>query len=219
MIKTVLITGGTIRIGAAISEEFRRRRWRVLTVSHRADSGADIIADFRETLGPAKAYAAALRLNGGNPPDALINNAALFIGTDEDLNAVNFEAPRKLTTLMAGRETGRGVVVNVLDAAICHTGIVKRRPQAYTDSKRSLYAFTLKAAKMFSDTIDVTFVTPACVLPPTGGVHERAFAPLVSPEALAVEIYGKVLNPGGGFDQTGGDLVKFTDGKIESEIV
>ena len=113
--KSVLVTGGTVRLGKAIADRLRADGWRVITSSHRADAGADIVADLSEPMGAAKLYAAALKLLGGNPPDALVNNAALFTGDDATIAAVNLEAPKKLTMLMAGRETGLGVVVNILD--------------------------------------------------------------------------------------------------------
>ena len=116
--KSVLITGGTVRLGSAIAARLRAEGWRVITSSHRADAGADIVADLAEPMGAAKLYAAALKLLGGNPPDALVNNAALFTGDDAALAAVNLEAPKKLTMLMAGRETGLGAVVNILDSVI-----------------------------------------------------------------------------------------------------
>ena len=117
-IKTVLVTGGTVRLGAAIAERLRAEGWRVLTSSHRADAGADIVADLAEPMGAVKLYSAAMNLLGGNPPEALVNNAALFTGDDAAIAAVNLESPKKLTTLMAGRETGVGAVVNVLDAGL-----------------------------------------------------------------------------------------------------
>ena len=115
--KSVLVTGGTVRLGKAIAERLRADGWRVITSSHRADAGADIVADLTEPLGAAKLYAAALQMLGGTPPDALVNNAALFVGDTETVRAVGLEAPKKLTMMMAGREEGVGAVVNILDAA------------------------------------------------------------------------------------------------------
>ena len=114
--KSVLVTGGTVRLGKAIAERLRAEGWRVITSSHRADAGADIVADLTEPTGATKLYAATLQMLGGMPPDALVNNAALFTGDAAAIKAVNFEAPKKLTMLMAGRETGMGAVVNVLDS-------------------------------------------------------------------------------------------------------
>ena len=168
--RTVLVTGGTKRIGKAIADALRADGWRVITSSHREDSGADIVADLASPLGAAKLYSACLRMLGGNPPDALVNNAALFVGDDATLEAVNFDAPRKLTTLMAGRETGRGAVVNILDCRVL--GGMEPR-DAYERTKRELLENTAKSAALFADTIRVNAVAPGPVLAPEG-VNEKA---------------------------------------------
>ena len=169
--KTALVTGGTTRLGKAISDGLRTRGWRVLTTSHRAETGADVVADFADPMGPARAYAAALRLLGGQPPDALVNNAALFTGDPAQLEAVNLVAPKKLTALMAGRETGRGAVVNILDTRVLNgsPGVT----DVYAATKAALFDETRKAAALFAETLRVNAVAPGPVLPPTD-VHEKA---------------------------------------------
>ena len=168
--KSVLITGGTVRLGSAIAARLRAEGWRVITSSHRADAGADIVADLAEPMGAAKLYAAALKLLGGNPPDALVNNAALFTGDDAALAAVNLEAPKKLTMLMAGRETGLGAVVNILDSVILGSAASE---SPYFASKRELAAFTRSAAATFAATLRVNGIAPGPVLAPTE-VHVKA---------------------------------------------
>lgn len=168
--KSVLITGGTVRLGSTIAARLRAEGWRVITSSHRADAGADIVADLAEPMGAAKLYAAALKLLGGNPPDALVNNAALFTGDDAALAAVNLEAPKKLTMLMAGRETGLGAVVNILDSVILGSAASER---PYFASKRELAAFTRAAAATFAATLRVNGIAPGPVLAPTE-VHVKA---------------------------------------------
>ena len=168
--RSVLVTGGTTRIGLAIAERLRADGWRVIASSHRADSGADIVADLSEPLGAAKLYAACLRLLGGNPPDALVNNAALFAGDYAALEAVNLVAPQKLTMLMAGRETGRGAVVNILDCRVLGGA---EGEGAYFRTKRALLDYTMKSAAMFAETLRVNAVAPGPVLAPTE-VHEKA---------------------------------------------
>ena len=168
--KSVLVTGGTVRLGSAIAARLRAEGWRVLTSSHRADAGADLVADLAEPMGAARLYAAALKLLGGNPPDALVNNAALFTGDDAAIAAVNLEAPKKLTTLMAGRETGLGAVVNILDSVILGSNDPNR---PYLSSKRELAAFTRSAAATFAATLRVNAVAPGPVLAPTE-VHMKA---------------------------------------------
>ena len=181
--KSVLVTGGTVRLGKAIADRLRAEGWRVLTSSHRADAGADIVADLAEPMGAAKLYAAALRILDGNPPDALVNNAALFTGDAAAIAAVNLEAPKKLTMLMAGREKGVGAVVNLLDAMVDPScgdrnvaapaeGASDQR-RTYFDSKRELHAFTLSSAMMFAATLRVNGIAPGPVLAPTEA-HEKA---------------------------------------------
>ena len=185
--KSALVTGGTARIGRAIADRLRADGWRVLTSSHRADAGADIVADLSEPMGAAGLFAAALRLLGGVPPDALVNNAGLFVGDDAAVEAVNLESPRKLTMLMAGRETGRGAVVNVLDAVVLsRSSRPSQSSPCYVATKRALHEFTAKAAAMFADTLRVNAVAPGPVLAPEG-VHEKAAATLLGrPTADAV---------------------------------
>ena len=168
--RSVLVTGGTTRLGLAIAERLRADGWRVIASSHRADSGADIVADLSDPLAAAKLYAACRRLLGGNPPDALVNNAALFAGDDAALEAVNLVAPQKLTMLMAGRETGRGAVVNVLDCRVLGGA---EGDGAYFRTKRALLDYTMKSAAMFAETLCVNAVAPGPVLAPTE-VHEKA---------------------------------------------
>lgn len=169
--KTVVVTGGTTRIGKSIAERLRADGWRVLTSSHRADAGADIVADLADPMGPARLYAAAMDLLGGQPPDALVNNAALYVGEDSEIEAIDFIAPKKLTMLMAGRETaGRGSVVNILDTRVMNAAFEET---AYTRAKAALLAYTRDSAETFAETLRVNAVAPGPVLAPTQ-IHEKA---------------------------------------------
>lgn len=169
--KSVLVTGGTVRIGKVIADYLRERGWKVITSSHRSDAGADIVADFSDPVGAVKLYAEVMALLGGNPPDAVVNNAALFTGDDALIESVNLHAPEKLTMLMAGRETPRrGAVVNVLD---CRTLSAGEPAGAYEKSKASLLKYTRKSALLFSDTLRVNAVAPGPVFAPVD-VHEQA---------------------------------------------
>lgn len=169
--KTAVVTGGTTRLGLAISERLAKDGWRVITSSHRPDSGADIIVDLADPMGPAKLYAEVMKLLDGQPPDALVNNAALFVGGKDELDAINLTAAKKLTRMMAGRETtGRGVIVNILDTRVLGGVLAKND---YERTKAALLDFTLDSAVTYSDTIRVNAVAPGPVLAPTG-VHEKA---------------------------------------------
>ena len=187
--KTVLVTGGVVRIGRAIAGRLRADGWRVLTSSHRPDAGADIVADLSEPMGAEKLYAAALQLLGGDPPDALVNNAALFTGDEAVLKAVNLAVPKRLTMMMAGRGKGVGAVVNVLDASA-------GRPDTcasvgYRETKEELRAFTLSSAMMFAASLRVNGVAPGPVLAPAG-VHGKAAAMLLGRRPTAEDVAAAV---------------------------
>ena len=164
--RSVLVTGGTVRLGEAIAARLGAAGWQVLTSSHRHDAGADLVADLADPSGATRLYAGALRLLGGRPPDALVNNAALFVGDEATLRRVNVESPNRLTTLMATRETGVGVVVNVLDAAALCEADGDATP--YLASKRELLAATRRFAALFAATLRVNGVAPGPVLAPVG---------------------------------------------------
>lgn len=168
--RCVLVTGGTVRLGKAIAEGLRARGWRVIVSSHRPDAGADVVADLSDPLGAARLYAAASAAAGG-ALDAIVSNAALFTGDPAALDAVNFEAPRKLATMLAGRETGVGAVVNILDTRVL--GPVAPDEGAYAASKRKLLDFTRKGAALFAATLRMNAVAPGPVLAPVG-VREKA---------------------------------------------
>ena len=185
--RSVLVTGGTRRLGAAIAAHLRTRGWRVLTSSHRPEAGADLVADLSEPGGAARLYAATMGLLGGVPPDALVNNAALYTGDAAKVRTVDFEAPQKLTILMAGRETNRGAVVNILDANLPDGAT------PYRAAKRALAAETVRQAALFAETLRVNAVAPGPVLPPEG-LHEKAVeTPLGHPTPAAVAAAVAVL--------------------------
>ena len=190
--KSVLVTGGTVRLGAAIAERLRAEGWRVITSSHRADAGADIVADLAEPRSAAKLYAATLQMLGGMPPDALVNNAALFTGDAAAITAVNLEAPKKLTVMMAGREAGMGAVVNVLDAKALDGNRLQSTPaDAYLASKRELAAFMRSSAATFAATLRVNGVAPGPVMAPTD-VHEKAGEMLLDRRPTADDVAAAV---------------------------
>jgi NAD(P)-dependent dehydrogenase (short-subunit alcohol dehydrogenase family) len=161
--RTALVTGGTVRLGKAISDELRLRGWKVITTSHRKDANADIVADLSLPSGAAELYGKCLRLLDGVPPDAIVNNAAILDGDPERIKCLNFTSPSKLIMLMAGRETFRGSVVNILDASL-----PDKRFETYLETKKLLAEYTLKAAALFVDTINVNAVSPGPVIAKEG---------------------------------------------------
>lgn len=187
--KTVLVTGGTTRIGKAIADKLRADGWRVLTSSHRADSMADITADLSEPMGAAKLYLRALEI----APDicAIVNNAAVFTGDAAEMNLINLEAPKKLTMLLAGKEDYKCAIVNILDAEVVGGGVCDNLNEgekgAYLKTKRELLEYTRKAACLFAQTLRVNAVAPGPVLAPVA-VHEKAGETLLDRRPTAADV-------------------------------
>ncbi len=164
---SVLVTGGTRRIGAAICARLRADGWRVLV--HARTAGEGVLAqELSEPMAAARLFSAAVAA----APDlrAIVNSAAEFSPAAElpaadeaRLRRVNFEVPRALATLLAGFEDGVvRSVVNLTDASV--VGRAPRTP--YERTKADLAAWTRTAAGLFADTLRVNAVAPGPVLPP-----------------------------------------------------
>lgn len=153
MKRSVLVTGGTMRLGAAIADAFAVAGWRVVRSSHRADANADVRADLSRPGGADELFARAFALLGGRP-DVLVNNAALYIGAadDETTWQVNYHAPRRLAELMEG-----SLVVNICDkfAATRHPGT------AYAQSKTALEKWSRESGLLAFEVGDVLDLAPA----------------------------------------------------------
>ena len=175
---TVLVTGGARRLGKAIADALRVCGWNVIAASRTSPVPAFAV-DLAEPGGPARLFAAARAA----APDlcAVVNNAAVFshdveLPPDEEsrLRAVNVDAPRALTELLAAH--GGGAVVNILDCRAL--GRDKRDTLGdtpYLRAKRELLAATHADALRLAGRVRVNAVAPGPVLPPEA-CHERAGA-------------------------------------------
>lgn len=186
---TVLVTGGTVRLGKALAARLAADGWQVLTSSHRSGAGADFVSDLSEPQGADRLMASVRAHLGGRLPEALVNNAALFAGDETAIRAVNLGAPQRLTRLMAERAVGMGAVVNVLDATSERADT--QAPEAYRETKRALRVLTTENARAFASTLRVNAVSPGPVLAPTG-VHEKAGAILLARRPTAEDVAAAV---------------------------
>ncbi len=184
--QTVLVTGGAVRIGRAISLAF-------------AGAGARVVIHHRNSADDAIALAAAIRNGGGEafavrgdlaepgaaeqilrdtiavagPVDVLVNNAAVFDkDTPDSLDAtklaaefgVNLFAPLLLMRAFAAQgQPGR--IINLLDRRIAG---VDPTCLPYELSKKALAEATRAAALHWAPRITVNAVAPGAVLPPPG---------------------------------------------------
>ncbi len=183
--KSVLVTGGTRRIGKAIADRLRADGWRVITSSHRRDANADLVRDLsRGTEEADGLYEDAEALAGGKL-DAIVNNAALFSGEEETMFRLNADAPRRLMERIAFHG---GSVVNILDSDILRSG--EPADSAYLRSKRRLLDDTRRFAASAKTGLRVNAVAPGPVLAPED-VHVKAgrmIADRPSPEDIAAAV-------------------------------
>ena len=205
--RSVLVTGGGVRIGRAIVEALVSAGAGVVVHAHHSQAEADaLVAEIRGNGGRAlrvggaldtpegvagvfgAAWAAAGRLDG------IVNNAAIF--TRQSLAAsdaaafdlhwrINALAPMLLTRLLAEKichahsdaTTPVAGVVNLLDQRIAYP-CTGCLP--YFVSKQSLAAFTTAAALELAPRLTVNAVAPGAALLPVSaaGREPAGFAPL-----------------------------------------
>lgn len=189
--KTVLVTGGAKRIGAAIVRALALDGWRVLVHSwHSFPDAARLCESLPKgsavALPPHSLSSAAdaecFFFSLPEPVDAIVNNAASFSrGPLADADASDFESmwrcnalvPIQLTLLLncdLTKRQSQGCVVNLLDQRI-------QRPRGgdtpYALSKQTLADFTESAARELAPTLRVNAVAPGAILPPEAA-HEPA---------------------------------------------
>ena len=180
--KRVLVTGGALRVGAAICRAF-------------AGAGAKVIVHYRNSEQEAQDLCRSLPGDGhgviqcdladtaavrtlfakiGKPVDILINNASHFerpVPPEEETPEfidrcfrVNATAPVLLMQQFAAQDlAAEGVIINLLDQA---AEIPQLRGGAYLASRRELRAATLEFALNCAPRIRVNGVAPGAVLPP-----------------------------------------------------
>ncbi len=189
--KTVLVTGGAKRLGAAISRRLARSGWKVVIHYRGSASEAEalageisaltIAADLVDAAAAEALPARASALLAG-PLDAVVNSAsvfeyntaATFAAEDFDRDiAVNLRAPAMIArafakSLSAGRS---GAVVNLLDQKLWN---LNADFFSYTISKMGLEGATRLLAKALAPAVRVNAVAPGLVLP-SGGQTEEEF--------------------------------------------
>lgn len=199
--KTALVTGGAIRIGAAIAERLALAG-ADLVVHHGASHAAasemvarieklgrrawPLHADLASPQSAAQLVPEARRLAGGL--DVLVNSAAIFPegdatsiddGTLARVMQINAWSPVTLARAFAADAPDGANVVNLLDTRIHR---VERDHFAYNTSKSTLAALTRGLALAFAPRVRVNGVAPGAILPP----------PDAPPEHLARVVHARV---------------------------
>ncbi len=195
-VPVALVTGGAVRIGAAICRALAACGFGVVIHCSRSTCEAETLAlDLRAGGGSAWVVRADLcdatacagvvddAIGQASRLDVLVNNAAVFHQDsllDADAEAfdyelaVNYRAPRLLTRRFTEVAAG-GHVINVLDRRVAG---VDAACLPYYVSKCMLAAFTTEAARRYGPAFRVNAVAPGAVLAPPGeapgGIRELA---------------------------------------------
>ena len=180
-LKSVVVTGGTVRLGKEIADFLENEGWRVVRSSHRMESGAQIVADLSDADGADKLFDEACRILGC-VPDALVNNASLFSLGDDDFSLINLRSPMRLTELMALRRDSVGAIVNILDTRI----LGREALTPYEKDKAALCAFTLESARKYAGVLRVNAVAPGPVMLPQSVSEKAGVMPFGRPEPADV---------------------------------
>jgi NAD(P)-dependent dehydrogenase (short-subunit alcohol dehydrogenase family) len=186
--RVVLVTGGAIRIGAAIAEELAKAGWNVVVHAYGSGLAADTLCErlrgygvcaWRVTADLAHPHAAKglfeeARMQAGRL-DALVNNAALFSlmkelseQERERLLNVNTDVPIQLTCALFDHlreRQAQGSVVNLLDQRIARVAMETATP--YEESKLLLAQATVAEALALAPVLRINAVAPGAVLCPT----------------------------------------------------
>ena len=197
--RTVLVTGGGKRLGAAIARAAAGAGWRVaIHYGRSADEaralareldGVAVQGDLADTAAAAALFARAREAAGG-PVAGLVNSASMFEydrpeGIDAALaarlHAINAVTPALLAAALAAQDdVDDGAVVNLLDQKLANPN-----PDffSYSLSKYALAGATTMLAQALAPTVRVNAVAPGITLP-SGDQSDAAFAAVASDNLL-----------------------------------
>ena len=197
--RTVLVTGGGKRLGAAIARAAAGAGWRVaIHYGRSADEaralareldGVAVQGDLADTAAAAALFARAREAAGG-PVAGLVNSASMFEydrpeGIDAALaarlHAINAVTPALLAAALAAQDdVDDGAVVKLLDQKLANPN-----PDffSYSLSKYALAGATTMLAQALAPTVRVNAVAPGITLP-SGDQSDAAFAAVASDNLL-----------------------------------
>lgn len=204
--KKVVVTGGAVRVGAALVQAFSAKgAFLVIHCRHSLAEGKRLL----EKIGGEKKGHRLVQMDLSDPEevtarggellagaDLLINNASTYVRRrmEEEAPAesflqwnVNFHAPVLLMQMFARQAQEGSAVINMLDQGICRSD---ENSFSYALSKKALAEATRSAALQLAPRIRVNGIAPGPVLPPVGLEHSRMektlqFVPLQKPVSLS----------------------------------
>lgn len=208
--RVVLVTGGSLRLGRAVSL-LAAERGAAVAIHYRSSSGAarDLVTEIRGRGCEARAFRADLGRSDApqrlarrverelGPVSALVNSASVYEKTPlktftaaqwDGILAVNLRAPALLSRALglSMKRRKEGAIVNLGDWSIPRPN---RDYSAYAASKAGLDALTRVLARELAPEVRVNMVSPGAILPPKG-----AKAPYIKAVGDAAAL-GRMGNP------------------------
>lgn len=198
--KTALVTGGAMRIGAAIVKRLHHSGCRVLIHCHSSREQAESLAEALNHQRPDSALVVQGDLGSDQGIDAigqqvsdvtdqlhlLVNNASRFYPTKvgettldqwKDLMGSNLRGPYFLTQkLLPQLQAAEGAVVNIVDI---HAERPKPGFGVYNMAKAGLQMMTLSLARELGPKVRVNGVAPGAILWPEPEPEEEAKAAML----------------------------------------
>ena len=189
MNKTILVTGGALRIGSEIVTSFAKMGWDIILHYRNSSEEAKKIKKNLEDLYETEIFLVQGDLNVDEDVqnlidivnknyknlDALVNNASSFYNTEignltnanwDDLVGNNLKAPLFLINgLKDILMSASGSVINITDVNI---DMGSPNYSIYTAAKGGLAAITKSLAKELAPNITVNAVAPGAILEPPG---------------------------------------------------
>ena len=181
--KTALITGGAVRIGAQIVKTLHKNNYRVLVHYHQSKRNAQTLCNELNAKISNSAEMVCANLNSISEIiklsseieslDLLINNASVFYPTPlskarrddwDNLINVNLKAPYFLATELSNKLSSRnGSIINIVDI---HSERPLKNHSIYSISKAGLKMLTLSLAKELAPNVRVNGVSPGSIIWP-----------------------------------------------------
>ena len=181
--KTALITGGAVRIGAQIVKTLHENNYRVLVHCHQSKKNAQTLCNELNTKISNSAEMVCTDLKSLSnieklsskieSIDLLINNASVFYPTPlpktkhedwDNLINVNLKAPYFLATQLSNKLCSRnGSIINIVDI---HSERPLRNHPIYSISKAGLKMLTLSLAKELAPNVRVNGISPGSIIWP-----------------------------------------------------
>ncbi len=203
--RSVLVTGGAKRLGAAMARKLHGAGADIVVHYHRSRPAADALVAELEAIRPGSALAVCADLHDVErlPAlvdaavarygrlDVLVNNASTFYPTPvgtitpaqfDDLVGTNLRAPLFLSQAAApALRATQGLIINMVD-------IHARRPlkahPAYSAAKAGLVMLTKSLARELGPDVRVNGIAPGPVLWPERDLDETLKAEIVAKTAL-----------------------------------